>query len=313
VTTGEVAAKLSEWCQRWLDSPVEQVLIETGFAVRVFGVRLSDGREVVIKARRFTPRLVGAASVQHHMWTAGFPCPQPLAGPTEFGGAWISAETRVMGGGAPLVDDPEAPELHAAALAEFIRLAAHCEIVPTLVPPPDFAHWNHTETGHWPRRDRGDPDLNREPDPIWLSTIVDRVRSRLAMFKKTSVIGHADWWSENLHWVGHRLHVVHDWDSVTAQPEAILAGEAAYLFAATTFELDGEAPGATVEETERFLVAFEQARGRPWSADERQAAWAAGLWVAAFHARLARFEDSGEGFADLVRQDAPERLRRAGA
>jgi hypothetical protein len=80
----------------------------------------------------------------------------------------------------------------------------------------------------------------------------------------------ADWWSENLHWVGHRLHVVNDWDSVTAQPEAILAGEAAYLFAATTFELDGEAPGAAVEETERFLVAFEQARGRPWSADERR-------------------------------------------
>ena len=108
------------------------------------------------------------------------------------------------------------------------------------------------------------------------------------------------------------MHVVHDWDSVTAQPEAILAGEAAYLFAATTFELDGQAPGATVEGTERFLVAFEQARGRAWSADEREAAWAAGLWVAAFHARLSRFEDRGEGFAVRVRQEATKRLRRAG-
>ncbi|MDQ6673138.1 MAG: phosphotransferase, partial [Chloroflexota bacterium] len=262
--------------------------------------------------RRFTPRLVGAASVHRHMWTVGFPCPQPLAGPTEFGGSWMSAETRVVGG-TPLIDDPEAPELHAAALAEFIRLAPHGEVLPTLVPPPDFAHWNHTEAGRWPRRDRGDVDLNQESDPIWLSSIADRVRSRLATFQRPSVIGHADWWSENLHWVGHRLHVLHDWDSVTAQPEAILAGEAAYLFAATTFELDGEAPGATIEGTERFLVAFEQARGRPWSADEREAAWAAGLWVAAFHARLSRFEDRGEGFADLVRRDAPERLRRAGA
>ena len=100
---------------------------------------------------------------------------------------------------------------------------------------------------------------------------------------------------------------------MTAQPEAILAGEAAYLFAATTLELDGEAPGASVAETERFLAAFVQGRGRPWSADEREAAWAAGLWVAAFHARLSRFEDRGEGFADLVRREAPERLRRAGA
>ena len=73
VTTDEVAAKLSEWCQRWLDSPVDQVLFETGFASRVLGVRRGDGREVVIKARRFKPRLVGAASVHRHMWTAGFP------------------------------------------------------------------------------------------------------------------------------------------------------------------------------------------------------------------------------------------------
>ena len=311
MTTDEVTAKLSEWCQRWLDSPVEHLLFETGFASQVFGVRLSDAREVVIKVRRFTPRLVGAASVQRQMWAAGFPCPQPLVGPTECGGSWISAEMRVAGG-APLVDDAEAPELHAAALAEFMRLAPHGGVLPALVPPPDFAYWNHTEAGLWPRREHLDVDLNQEPDPAWLGSIAERVRARLATFKRPSVTGHADWWSENLRWVGHRLHVVHDWDSVTAQPEAILAGEAAYLFAATTLELDGEAPGATVEETERFLVAFERARGRPWNADEREAAWAAGLWVAAFHARLSRFEDRGEGFADLVRRDAPERLRRAG-
>ena len=136
---------------------------------------------------------------------------------------------------------------------------------------------------------------------------------RLAAVRSPGVVGHADWWSENLRWVGRRLHVVHDWDRVTAQPEPILVGEAAYLFAATTFELDSCVPGASIDETQRFPAAYEQARQRSWTADERQAAWAAGLWVAAYHAWLSRLEDRGEGFAERVRMDAPERLSRAGA
>jgi hypothetical protein len=107
--------------------------------------------------------------------------------------------------------------------------------------------------------------------------------------------------------------VVFDWDSITAQPEAILVGEAGYMFAKTSFELDGCAPGASIEATDQFLVAYEQARGRLWTRDEREVAWAASLWVAAFDARLSRFEDRGQGFAELVRRDAPERLRRAAA
>lgn len=105
-----------------------------------------------------------------------------------------------------------------------------------------------------------------------------------------------------------------DWDSITAdQPEAILVGEAAYKFAKTSFELDGCAPGASIEATDQFLAAYERAAENRWTDDERQVAWAAGLWVAAFDARLSRFEDRGEGFAELVRRDAPERMRRAAA
>jgi hypothetical protein len=85
------------------------------------------------------------------------------------------------------------------------------------------------------------------------------------------------------------------------------------MFAKTTVERDGCAPGASIVDTARFLSECEHARGRPWTTDERQVAWAAGLWVAVFDARLSRLEDRGEGFAELVRSDAPERLRRAGA
>ena len=310
-------AEVSDWCRRRLSSPVDNVLFETGFASQVLGLRLADGQEVVVKVRAFSPRIPAAVMVQRQLCCAGFPCPGPLTDLMPLGEQWISAESLVLGGAPLRADHAEAPELYAAALAELIRLAPAPDTLPTLLPPPDHAHWNHAETGVWPRRDAvgdvRDTDLNQESDPVWLRQTATLVRLRLARFKGPDVVGHADWWTQNLRWIGRRLYVVHDWDSVTAQPEAILAGEAAYMFASTEFELDGCAPGASVEVTQRFLVAYAQARGRPWTADEREVAWAAGLWVAAFRARESRLEDRGEGFADLVRQDAPERLRRAGA
>ena len=305
-------AELSQWCRHQLGSPVDRLLFTAGFRTQVSGLVLVDGRQVVTKVSGWTPRLRAAILVQRHVWAAGFPCPQPLVGPLALGHHWIWAESLVAGG-LPLTDDPRAPELYAQALAELVRRAPPAASVPLLVPPPAWLHWDHAEAGLWPRREHvGNENLNDRSDPPWLSEAAHRVRSRLAGFEGPVVVGHGDWWSDNLRWIGEQLHVVFDWDSLTARPEPGLAGAAAYMFAKTSFELDGCAPGASVECTEQFLDAYEQARGRRWSVAERQAAWAAGLWVAVFDARLSRCEDRGQGFADLVRRDASERLRRAG-
>jgi hypothetical protein len=50
----------------------------------VTGLRLADGREVVVKVRSPAPRLRGCVAVQAALAGAGFPCPRPLAGP-----AWL--------------------------------------------------------------------------------------------------------------------------------------------------------------------------------------------------------------------------------
>ena len=145
--------------------------------------------------------------------------------------------------------------------------------------------------------------------PTW------RTACALALARCTTrpVVGHADWWSENLRWRGHELHAVFDWDSITAQPELIIVGAAAYMFGASTFEIEGSAPGASLEETERFLVAYERARRCVWPPEEREVAWAAGLWVAAYHAQMSVTESVTGAFAALVRQEADQRLRRARA
>ena len=101
--------------------------------------------------------------------------------------------------------------------------------------------------------------------------------------------GHADWESQNLRWAGGRPLAVHDWDSAVAQPEAVVAGLAAAVWPAA----GGPAEAATVEQSAQFLDAYEQARGRPWTADERQAGWAAGLWVRAFNAKKEHLDGGG--------------------
>jgi hypothetical protein len=51
---------------------------------------------------------------------------------------------------------------------------------------------------------------------------------------------------------------------------------------------------ANVEHSEAFLVAYAQARGQPWTQEERELAWAAGLWVRVFNAKKATLRPGGE-------------------
>jgi hypothetical protein len=67
---------------------------------------------------------------------------------------------------------------------------------------------------------------------------------------------------------------------------------------------------ATVEDTERFLVAYCQARGREFSAGELQLSWAAGVWTRAYDAKYQHA--AGQPITSLSKNEARERLRRSG-
>jgi hypothetical protein len=158
----------------------------------------------------------------------------------------------------------------------------------------------------WPSRPPGSPpddrpgDLNDHPGPPWLDRTAAAVRARLAGLRLPPVVGHADWESQNLRWDGDRPLAVHDWDSAVVQPEAVVAGLASAVWPAA----GGPDEAATVEQSE-------QARGRPWTTPERQACWAAGLWVRAFNAKKERTEGGGPQL-DRLATEAPERSARAG-
>ncbi len=167
--------------------------------------------------------------------------------------------------------------------------------------------WDHTDSGVWPAIDC----LDSRDQSVVPSCVVDaaeRTRRRILAASLPCVLGHADFEAQNLRWHGQQVWAVHDWDSLAWQPEAACAGAASGSFAS-----DGPPMLAPIESSEAFLVAYQDIRGRLFTAVEQENAWAASLWMAADNAREeALCSDISVG-RDTLRAQAAERLRRANA
>ncbi len=120
------------------------------------------------------------------------------------------------------------------------------------------------------------------------------------------MLGHGDWESQNVRWIDRKPYAVHDWDSVIAQPEPAVVGAASAVWPAAG------APGqaATVEQSARFLEAYEEATGIRWDGIRRQLAWAAGLWVRAYNGKKDAANGGGPQL-DLLADQVNARLRHA--
>jgi len=113
---------LAVCCTTWLGVPPAAELFEAGHLSMVTRLRLAGGREVVVKVRPRLSRLAGCAAVHRALWTAGFPCPEPLVDLQPLDGYAATAETLV-----PDISQPppasEPAALSAAALARLVELA----------------------------------------------------------------------------------------------------------------------------------------------------------------------------------------------
>jgi hypothetical protein len=297
-------ARLAQWCAEHLGSLPADELFRSGYLAAVIGLRLTDDREVVVKVRPDSPRIAACVEVQRRMFQAGYPCPQPLTGAVAFGDDVATAEAHVPGGAILPSADHAAPAF-AEAFARLIRLAPRPAEVSTLEPAPSWAAWNHAGDGLWPHPEDPDVELNDTGGVEWIDDVGRRARDRLRAGESEAVIAHCDWLAGNLRWSGDELLVVHDWDSITADGEAVLAGYAAALY--STVSADRL---ATVGETERFLVAYCHARGREFTADELERSWAAGVWTRAYDAKYQHAV--GQPITSLSESEARERLGRTG-
>ena len=291
---------LSQWCRGWLGSAVSEVVFEAGSLSTVVGVRLADDREVVVKVRRSAPRLGAAHAVHRHVWQRGYPAPEPLVSPTPWDPNDSASAEQLVRGGEVGGRSPGDAGRSAEALAALVGIAASAGDVGSLGPSPPWVAWDHDEPGPWPG------DLNLVAGPDWLDDAAARCRARLERYRAPHVVGHADWHADNVRWSDGRLLVVHDWDSVVSQPEAVIAGIAAAIFPASE---DVWQP-ATVQESEQFLSAYIRASTRAWTPDDTEAFWAASAWTLAVDAKEAVAGGSAPG---LTGAEILERLLLAGA
>lgn len=272
---------LVAWCQRELGAkPVERVMSISHMA-EVVGVRLDDGRTVVIKSREdLTGRVKTCVAVQRHAADLGFPCARPLTDATYIDALAVHAEEWRPGGEMVRGDDPVMAERSARLYAQLAELIEDLPLTPSL-PNPEWVSWDHDGPDLWPPNPRHDDRPLANQLPPALVAIARRARARLTTATPLPrVLGHADWESQNLRWDADGPHAVHDWDSIAYLPEAALVGAASGAFAST--EVPTLVP---VESSDAFITAYEDARGRAFTSEERELAWAAGLWPALHNAR----------------------------
>ena len=301
---------LPDWLPRWCadqlgDEPVG-VLFELRQMSTVFGLRLAGGRDVVVKAREDDGRAASCVAAQTRLAERGFPCARPLTPAVGVGVLAVHAEESRPGGELLPGDSPDVAVRYAAVFARLMAELAEVTVAPPL-PNPRWVRWDHTDSGVWPAIDFLD-DRNQDAVPGYVVDTADRARKRMLAADLPCVLGHADFEAQNLRWRDGEVGAVHDWDSLAWLPEAALAGAACGAFASAS-----PPTLAPIESSAAFLTAYQDLRGRRFTAEEQQVAWAASLWPAAHNARWEALHGDTPVSGDAVLAQAVERLRRAGA
>jgi hypothetical protein len=302
----ELPGWLPGWCLEQLGAAPTGLLFQLRQMSAVFGLRLTDGRDVVVKARDDGGRAGACVVAQARLADSGFPCARPLTGVVRVGSLAVHAEEFRGGGDVLLGDSPEVAVRYAGVFARLMSLLGDVTVAPPL-PNPRWVRWDHADAGVWPAVDFLDERDQMAVPSFVLDTAV-RVRKRLLGARQSCVLGHGDFEAQNLRWHGRDLWAVHDWDSLAWQPEAALVGAAGGAFASA-----GPPTLAPIDSSAAFLAAYQDIRGRSFTVQELEVAWAASLWPAAHNARWEALHGDAPISGDALRAQAAERLRLASA
>lgn len=271
------------WCERELGPGTLEPITpaDGGQMSRIFRFETAANTSMAIKVRDDYPaRVDGCLKVQQLAAESGLPCARPItAVQTLANGLVVSGEEWRPGGEIMTGDGPQQASRSAALLARLMRTLEPCS-PEGLGPPPPWMHWNATGGSLWPPTNHPIDQMNQALVHAWVSERAERVSERLRPFVLPDVVGHGDWEAQNIRWKGHGAWAIHDWDSLVGLPEAAIVGTASGAFAsARTPTL------APIRSSAAFIRAYEQARDRTFSDNERQMAWAASLWPALHNAR----------------------------
>jgi Phosphotransferase enzyme family len=309
MTDASVPSWLVAWCGANLNAvPLQSLpLPKPASMAEVFGLVLTDGRSVAVKARPDeSGRAVSCVEAQRVLAEDGFECARPLTSVTLEDEVAIHAEQWRPGGHMMRGDGPAVAERSARVLARLARRLDQVRVAPP-VPNPRWVRWDHRDPGVWPAFAALD-DLDSSGLPPHIEETARRATTRLLAADLPRVLGHADWETQNLRWHGTAIWTVHDWDSLAWLPEAAIVGAASGSFASA--EIPTLAP---LSSSAAFLEAYQHERNRRFTVNEIEVAWAASLWPATHNARGQELFERPPVAEAALREQARQRLELAHA
>lgn len=287
-TEEDVARWLDRHVRRRLSLDVSSIVFRSGRVSAVYGLKLSDGSDVVVKAHRNpvdVNRLAAASACQLVLADAGYPCPIPIDGPATTEDLTAFIERRLDQGELADAHDPDIRRALAGSLAEHIEILRPVLRMPDVVQPlvAGAPAWAAYEGGPWPPPH--DPIFDFSATPAhyqWLDDLAQQAADVLGTPGSPDVIGHSDWVCQNVRFTADKVTAAYDWDSLIAHSEPVVAGLAA---GAHTEGSSAGAVASTPEEVTAFLADYDDFRGRLFSREDQTIAAAAATWVLAYNAR----------------------------
>lgn len=280
--------EIDDWLDRHvtgrLGSGLDRVLFRAGRVGAVYGLRLRNGTEVVVKVPRGTPAvepLAAAIACQRHLAAHDYPCPTPLDGPARTDGRLATIETLLDAGATGDIRRDGKRRAAAASLAAQVALLAELPVAAAeLRHPPAWARYRD---GPWPTPHDSVFDFTQTPVGFeWVADLAAAAAEQAASHIGPTVIGHSDWYVGNLRFADDDVVATYDWDCLVADTEPAIAGFAAGSY--TAGNVTGpDAP--TPADVAAFLTDYANRRPAAFTPTGRAAAAAAAAWVLAYNAR----------------------------
>ncbi|HZU02880.1 MAG TPA: phosphotransferase, partial [Ktedonobacteraceae bacterium] len=264
-----IARLLDTFCQEHLGTPVAEFLFYESSQGAVTGVRLEDGRRVVLKVHKpgqsFT-FLRSMQEVQHHLVASGYPCPRPVAGPQCLARGIAVVEELIDEGFYVDGHDPAIRRMMAEALAQLVQLTNGLVELPGL---------RATMQRHPVIDDLWEQPHNKLFDFVatargaeWIDDIARQAQHTLNEHSHGEIVlGHRDWAVKHFRFKRGKVRVIYDWDSLACNYEAVLVGDAARGFPMTWHLPTRVSP--TREELHAFVDEYQTARGKVFTRSER--------------------------------------------
>jgi hypothetical protein len=262
---------------------IDQITFRAGDIGAVFGLKLADGRNVVLKAARPEAdqnRLQLVVSMQNQLVSAEFPCPRVLDGPSTTIGLTAVIEQAVVAKSNGSPHHAGTRMTMARGLAQQIELLRGVNGEALVSGRPAWANW---DSGAWPTPHDPIFDFTAAVDGFeWLDTVADNAAHVLRSTELPPVIGHSDWVWQNVCIRDQELLAGYDWDSLIYAPESAITGVVASSFTQGS-PVAPDAPSS--DEIEAFISDYQKASGRRFNDAEQRTARAAATWVRCYNAR----------------------------